>query len=320
MKGITVQELIEDTGHALEIAVISGLSGVSRRIYNPRIQKLGLVITGYMLYLHPHRVQILGNTEISYLRSLPDDASKKIIREFCTQEVICFVVTRGLKVPQYLLDETERKGIPLLRTRLVTSVFIERITRFLEEKLAPSTTVHGVLMDVLGVGILIVGRAGIGKSESALELITRGHKLVVDDLVKVKKMGALLLVGEAPPMIKNLLEIRGVGIVDIGRLFGISAVQSTKEIDLVVELVDWEEKMDLERLGLKEEKYRLLGVDLPIVRIPMSAGRNVSAIIELACRNHILKKQGIFTASDLEEKILRSMEGGVPREHEDIDP
>jgi len=308
MKGITVQELINDRVYGLELEAISGSKGLLRKIYNPRIQKLGLVITGHMVYLHPHRVQIFGNSEITYLNALPEEEKKRIITLLCTHDVVCFVATRNLAVPEYLLSETEEKGIPLLSSKLVTSVFIERVTRLLEEKLAPSTTVHGVLMDIMGVGVLIVGRPGIGKSENALELITRGHRLVVDDVVYVKKRGAVDLFGEAPPMIKNLLEIRGIGIVDIAHLFGVSAVRETKKMNLVVELVDWNEKIEYERVGLKEERYRILGIELPLVKIPLSSGRNTAAIVELASRNHILKQQGIFTAVELEERILKSME------------
>lgn len=292
----------------MELKPVSGFAGLSRKIYNPRIQKLGLVITGHMVYLHPHRVQIFGNSEITYLNSLPEEKKKHIISLLCTHDVVCFVVTRNLPVPEDLLVETEEKRIPLLRSNLATSVFIERVTRLLEEKLAPSTTIHGVLMDIMGVGVLIVGRPGIGKSENALELITRGHRLVVDDVVYVKKKGAVDLYGEAPPMIKNLLEIRGIGIVDIAYLFGVSAVRNTKKVNLVVELVDWNEKIEYERVGLKEERYRILGIDLPMVKIPLSSGRNTAAIVELASRNHILKEQGIFTAVELEERILKSME------------
>jgi HPr kinase/phosphorylase len=313
MKGITVQELKDDKFYGLELKAISGFEGLNRKIYNPRIQKLGLVITGHMVYLHPHRVQILGNTEMSYLRSLTDEEGGQIVRELCSHAVVCFVVTRNLKVPAYYLSETEAKGIPLLRTSLVTSVFIDRVTKLLEEKLAPSASVHGVFMDILGVGVLITGRPGIGKSENALELIMRGHRLIGDDVIFVKKMGAIELYGESPEMIKNLLEIRGIGIVDIGYLFGISSVRDKKRVDLVVELLDWDKNIECERVGLKEDKYRLLGIDLPFVRIPVSLGRNVSALIELACRNYMLKRRGIHTALDLEEKLLHSMEGGTKK-------
>ena len=260
-----------------------------------------------MVYLHPHRVQILGNIEISYLRSLTETESKRIIRELCRNNVVCFIVSRNLKVPEFFLISAEEKGIPLLRTKLVTSIFIERISKLLEEKLAPSTTVHGVLMDILGVGALIMGRPGIGKSENALELIMRGHRLVVDDAVHVKKIGAIDLYGEAPEMIKSLLEIRGVGIVDIRHLFGVSAVIDKKKIDLVIELFDWDTSLECERVGLKEDKYRVLSVDLPFVKIPISSGKNVSAIVELACRNFILRRQGINTAVELEKRMQRSM-------------
>jgi HPr kinase/phosphorylase len=219
-------------------------------------------------------------------------------------------VTRNLKVPEYFLIAAEERGIPLIKTTLVTSVFIDRITKLLEERLAPSTNVHGVLMDILGVGVLIMGRPGIGKSENALELIMRGHRLVVDDAVYVKKIGAIDIYGEAPEMIRNLLEIRGIGIVDIRHLYGVSAVIDKKKLDLVIELYDWDDTVACERIGLKEDQYKILGVDLPFVKIPISSGKNVSAIIELACRNHILRRQGINTAIELEKRMFKSMEGG----------
>jgi HPr kinase/phosphorylase len=306
MKGITVRQIVEDRTYGLELEIIAGAEGVSKKIYNPRIQKLGLVIAGYMVYLHPHRVQILGYTEISYLRSLKGEESERIVRDLCSRDVACFVVTRNLKVPECLLNETEARRIPLLRSRLVTSVFIERMARFLEEMLAPSDIVHGVLMEIVGVGVLIVGRSGIGKSENALDLVMRGFRLVSDDAVEVKKIGALDVIGESPEMLRNLLEIRGVGIVDIRQLFGVAAVRPSKRIELVVELLDWDNSADYERVGLGEEKYRLLGIELPLIRIPISPGRNVSAVIELACRNHVLKAGGIDTARDLEKRVLRS--------------
>jgi HPr kinase/phosphorylase len=311
MKGITVQEIADDRDYGLELEVISGLQGASKRIYNPRIQKLGLVIAGYMVYLHPHRVQILGFTEISYLRELSVGEGTGIIKDLCSRDVACFIVTRNLKVPDYLLSETEERGIALLRSALVSSVFIERMTRFLEERLAPTGMVHGVLMEIMGVGVLIIGRSGIGKSENALDLVMKGHRLISDDIVEVKKIGALDLTGEAPDMLKNLLEIRGIGIVDIRQLFGVAAVRSKKRIEVVVELLDWDNNTEYERIGLREDRYRLLGIDLPLIRIPISPGRNASAIIELACRNHVLKKEGIDTARELEERILRITEKGT---------
>jgi HPr kinase/phosphorylase len=308
MKGMTVQELLENKAYGFELEVIAGSEGLSKKIYNPRIQKLGLIVAGFMVYLHPHRVQILGNTEISYLRQLKPEERESIIKELCRQEVVCFIVTRNLKVPEEFLQEADARSIPLLRTKLVSSTFIDRIMRYLEEGLAPSAVVHGVLMEIMGVGVLMIGRSGIGKSENALELIMRGHRLVSDDAIQVKRMAALDLIGDAPEMIKDLLEIRGIGVVDIRHLFGVSAVREKAKIELVVELVDWDNAMEYERLGLKDEKYRLLAVDLPLVRIPVSPGRNASAVVELACRNHVLKQGGIHTARNLDEKILLSMQ------------
>ena len=308
MKGITVQELLENKTYGFELEVIAGPKGLSKRIYNPRIQKLGLIVAGFMVYLHPHRVQILGNTEISFLRQLKAEERERIIKELCGQEVVCFIVTRNLKVPEEFLREAEARDVPLLRTKLVSSTFIDRIMRYLEEELAPSTIVHGVLMEIMGIGVLMIGRSGIGKSENALELIMRGHRLVSDDAIHIKKLAAVDLIGDAPEMIRNLLEIRGIGVVDIRHLFGVSAVREKSRIDLVVELLDWDKTMEYERVGLKDEKYRLLGIDLPLVRIPVSPGRNASAIVELACRNHVLKQGGIHTARNLDEKILESMQ------------
>ncbi len=305
MKSITVEQISRDLEYGLEIEVISSACALSKKIYSPRVQKLGLIVAGYTEYLHPHRLQILGYTEISYLRSLGPDESEKIVAELCSRDVACFVVTRNLKIPERLIREAEEKHIPLLRTKLATSVFIERVTQFLEEMLAPTATVHGVLMEIMGVGVLIIGRSGIGKSENALDLVMRGHRLVSDDVVEAKKTGALDLVGRAPDMLKNLLEIRGIGIVDIRQLFGVSAVRPRKKIELVVELLDWDDSVEYERIGLKEDKYRFLGIDLPLVRVPISPGRNASAIIELACRNHALKKEGTNTAKDLEQRVLR---------------
>src|SRR5208283_1759780 len=249
MKRITVEQIARDSEYGLELEVISGSCGLSKKIYNPRIQKLGLVIAGYMVYLHPHRVQILGYTEISYLRELKPEDGMRIVKDLCARDVACFIVTRNLKVPEYLLAETEEKQIPLLRTKLVTSVFIERMMRFLEETLAPSAIVHGVLMEIMGVGVLIIGRSGIGKSENALDLVMRGHRLVSDDIVEAKKTSAFDLIGQAPEMLRNLLEIRGIGIVDIRQLFGVSAVRPSQKIELVVELLDWDDSVEYERVG-----------------------------------------------------------------------
>ena len=307
MKGITVQELLENKVYGFELEVIAGSEGLSKKIYNPRIQKLGLIAAGFMVYLHPHRVQILGNTEISYLRQLQPEERERIIKELSRQEVVCFIVTRNLKVPEELLREADARGVTVLRTKLVSSTFIDRITRYLEEELAPSTVIHGVLMTIVGVGVMMVGRSGIGKSENALELIMRGHRLVSDDAIQVKKTAALELIGEAPAVIRNLLEVRGVGIVDIRHLFGVAAVRERAKIELVVELVDWDKTMEHERLGLKDETYRLLGVELPLVRIPVSPGRNASIIVELACRNHVLKLGGIHTARNLDDQILQTI-------------
>jgi HPr kinase/phosphorylase len=309
MKGVAIREILEDREYGLGLTLLAGASGLSRQTYIPKIQKLGLVIAGRMLYLHPRRIQILGHMEISYLRSLDDMEEKRIIRELCNNDVVCFIVTSNLEVPEFFLFEADRKGIPLLRTDLVTSILIERLTRLLLDRLAPSTYIHGVFLDVLGVGVLITGRPGIGKSENALELVMKGHRLVADDVVNVKRIGFRELYGEAPEMLTNLLEIRGIGVVDMKRLFGVSSVVEKKRVDLVVELVPWDEEFRLERLGMEEEVTRILGVDVPLVRVPISPGKNASTIIELACRNFLLKREGRDRAKEVEERSLKVIQG-----------
>jgi HPr kinase/phosphorylase len=220
----------------------------------------------------------------------------------------CVVVTRNLDIPYLLLQEAEKKGIPLFRTSLRTVDFIEQVTQFLEERLAPTTSVHGVLLDVFSVGILILGKSGIGKSECALDLILRGHRLIADDMVSIQRRLPASLFGSGFDVIQHHMEIRGLGIIDIRHLFGVEAIRERKRIELVIELVAWDQKMEYDRVGLEEEKYSLLGVELPMLRIPVTPARNLSTIIEVATRNHLLKRMGYNSALEFENRLLRKMQ------------
>ena len=206
------------------------------------------------------------------------------------------------------MRETERNGIPLLRTHHQSSTFISLITKFLEERLLPSTTVHGVLVDVLGVGVLLLGKSGVGKSECALELVLKGHRLVADDVVKVRLKLPAVLFGEGIDLLHYHMEIRGLGIINIKHLFGVAAIRERKKIDLAVELVEWEEGREYDRLGLEEQTYSLLGVEVPLLSLPIRPGRNMTAIVEVAARNQLLKEMGYHSAVEFQDRLEKRME------------
>jgi len=305
---LTINDLLQDKEYGLGLSLAAGAAGLSHRLYSARIQKPGLALTGYTEHLHPDRLQVLGNTEISYLRQMPDDQAVANIARFCSFPISCFVVTKGLEPPEYMKAEAERAGIPLLGTTLQSSLFISLITKFLEERLLPTTHIHGVLVDVLGVGVLLLGKSGIGKSECALDLVIRGHRLVGDDIIYVKKKVPASLVGQAGELIQYHLEIRGLGIINIKDLYGVSSIREKKIIDTVIELVEWDAEHEYDRLGVDDQIYSILGVDLPYICIPVRPGRNLTSIIEVAARNFLLKGMGYHSAREFQEKLLARLD------------
>lgn len=307
MLSIEVAELVGDAAIHLELSVVSGEKGLKRRINIPRIQKPGLALIGDTSKMHPGRVQVLGKSEVTYLKSLNEDKSQEIIHKMCEVEVACFVVTRDNEPPKSLITEASARNIPVLKTPLVTSTFINRLTRFLENYLTASTTVHGVLVDVFGVGMLIIGKSGIGKSECALDLVLRGHRLVADDVVEVRKRPPATLRGSCSELIKHHMEIRGLGILNIKELYGVASIRDHKLIEIVVELVEWGEDFEYDRLGIDEHKHMILDVPVPYVRIPVSPGRNVAAIIEVAARNNLLKAQGYNASREFDKKLQKQL-------------
>jgi len=237
---LSIENLLADTEYGLELVLVAGRTGVSNRVSSPRIQKPGLALTGYTEHLHPERIQVLGNTEISYMYKVPRDVAEAHVRELCAFPIAAFIITKGLQPPDFLVQASEEAGIPLLVTPHQSSTFISLITKFLEESLLPTTHIHGVLVDVLGVGVLLLGKSGIGKSECALDLIIRGQRLVADDIVLLKKKMPASVVGQAEESIQHLMEIRGVGIINVKDMFGVSSIREKKIIDIVRELVEWE--------------------------------------------------------------------------------
>jgi HPr kinase/phosphorylase len=225
----------------------------------------------------------------------------------CDNETPCIIITRGLDAPIELLEESESFGLPVLRSTYVTTVLVSRLIGFLENRLAPSTTIHGVLVDVYGIGMLISGASGIGKSETALELVKRGHRLVADDAVEIRQTADFVLTGNAPELIRHLLEIRGVGIINVMTLFGAGAIRSVKKISLVVKLEIWQQDKQYDRLGLDEETTRIIDTDLPLVTIPVRPGRNLAVIIEVAAMNYRLKGMGYNAALQFTNKLTESL-------------
>jgi len=307
LPSIRVDSLLETREAGLALELVGGRGGLGRRITGPRIQKPGLALTGYTAYVHPERLQVLGLTEISYLRSVAPESRRSGIDALCALEPSAVVVTRGLEVPPELVLAAEKHNVPVFSTPLMSSVFINRITKWLESRLAPTTSVHGVLIDVLGVGILLLGKSGIGKSEAALDLVLRGHRLVADDIVEIRKVPPDMIYGGGSEIIKHHMEIRGLGIINIKDLFGISAVRDAKKIELVVELVEWNEEEEYDRLGVEELRHSILDVAVPMLRVPIRPGRNITSIIEVAARNQLLKLQGKHSAREFQERLNKAL-------------
>src|SRR5574340_746996 len=240
MDAIRVGALLDDKKFDLRLTLLAGRQGLSRRISSSRIQKPGLVLAGFTEYLHKERVQIFGNTEMSYLATLPRERALEMLRNFFAQDIACLVVTKGLQPPPDMVALADESGVPLLRTTHLSSHFINAVQSCLEDVLTAQTSMHGVLLDVFGVGILLLGKSGIGKSEIALDLIMRGHRLVADDIVDVKRKTPESVFGAGSEIIKHHMEIRGLGIINIKDLFGVAAIRERKKIEIVLELVEWD--------------------------------------------------------------------------------
>ena len=310
MARISIAELLAEKEAGLDLELLAGGGGLDRVVQVPRIQKPGLALAGYTKNLHPDRIQVLGSTELTYLEEIilqDPERARKNISELCTLDICCFIITKGQEPPPSLLAEVDRCNIPLLRSHHVSSTFITLITQYLEERLLPQTTVHGVLVDVLGVGVLLLGKSGIGKSECALDLVLRGHRLVADDVVKVRFKFPAVLFGQGSDLLHYHMEIRGLGIINIKHLFGVAAIRERKKIDLVIELAEWQDGAEYDRLGLEDRHYELLGVKLPIMTIPVRPGRNITGIVEVAARNQLLKEMGYHSAAEFEARLEQRM-------------
>jgi len=316
MLAIPVLKFFRDTENTLKLCLVAGKGGLSKKILIPTIQKPGLALAGDTASLHSGRIQILGKPEMKFLASQTKEKLKEIAKFISEADVTCFIVTCGNDIPKEIVQACESGDVPLFKTSLLTSTSINQINRFLEESLMASTTIHGVLMDVFGIGVLIIGKSGIGKSELALDLVLRGHRLVADDIVNIKKKPPTTLYGSGSEIIKYHMEIRGLGIINIRDLFGISAVRDHKIVEMIIELHDWDPKAEYDRLGIEEKKYQLLDVRLPFVQIPVRPGRNIAAIVEVASRNYLLKLQGHHSAKEFQDKLNKEIIANSGRKKE----
>ncbi len=307
MPKLTIQEILDEKEAGLDLELLSGSGGLAGGVSVPRIQKPGLALAGYVDSLHPDRVQIIGSTELNYLHSISRTEAIKKVRELCSHNISCLIITKNQPAPDYLIELTDAGNTPLLRTKHMSSNFIALLTRFLEERLLPTSTLHGVLMDILGVGVLLQGKSGVGKSECALELILRGYRLVADDIIKVRFKLPSVIFGEGMDLLHYHMEIRGLGILNIKHLFGVAAIRERKKIDLVIEMVPWEQGKEYDRLGLEDHTYNIHGVELPFARIPIAPGRNISTIVEVAARNQLLKEMGYHSAREFQELLEKRM-------------
>lgn len=304
---VEVSELLARDAKDLQLRLLAGASGLARKLGHSRVQKPGLALTGFVQFVHKDRVQIFGSTELAYLDTLAVAERERACRAFCEVEVSCIICTKGMDVPDALSNACDDTGTPLLTSPQVTSVFIARVQGWLEDRLAPQTALHGVLLDVFGVGVLLLGKSGIGKSEAALELLVRGYRLIADDVVDIRRLGPNLLSGSGSGIIKHHMEIRGLGIINIKDLFGIGSVLESHKIDLVIELREWREDENYDRLGVDEEDYPILGEELPILRVPVRPGRNISTIVEVAARNQILKGLGVHSAREFQDRLTNEL-------------
>lgn len=303
---LTTERLVK----VLKLKLFTGEKGLNKTIKNIDISRPGLEMAGYFSHYATNRIQLLGTTELSFYNLLPDEERRGRMRKLCRPETPAIIVTRGLEPPQELIEAAQEMETPLIVSKDATTSLMSRLTTFLEHELAKTTSLHGVLVDVYGVGVLITGDSGIGKSETALELVKRGHRLVADDNVEIREITKDELIGTPPKLIEHLLEIRGLGIINVMTLFGAGSILTQKQIRLNINLENWDKNKLYDRVGLNEETLKILDTEITKKTIPVRPGRNVAVIIEVAAMNYRLNIMGINTAEEfnqrLNEEILKN--------------
>jgi HPr kinase/phosphorylase len=304
--GVTVATVLRDLAdsRSLDLELLAGRGGLERRITNPHTQKTGLALSGFDAYLRGGRVLVFGESEIRYLESLEaPDRSAVLRRVLNNHDLPCLLITDGFEMPIEIPREADRANVALLRTRAATPEAMSRLSNLLDTYLSARGTVHGVLMDILGLGVLVVGESGIGKSECALDLVVRGHRLVADDAVELRCRAQSFVLGSCPELTRHHMEIRGLGLINVQDLFGVASTRTSKRVELVVQLERWEPGREYDRLGIIETFYELLGIRIPMIRMPVAPGRNVAILVEVAARNQLLRTRGHHAARKLVDRL-----------------
>lgn len=286
-----------------DVTLRAGAAGLDRVIEQVSLQKTGLALAGLPEYLEDGRVLLFGRSEVQYLQALDEDERRRRISDILRPGLPCIVVAAGLPVDPVLLEGADARGVPILSTGVLTSSALVALTGILDDCLAPVIMLHGVVMDVLGLGVLLFGESGIGKSECALDLVVRGHRLVADDAVEVQRRNGMTLVGSSPALTRHHIEVRGLGILNVQELFGVASTRQSITLELIVRLVRWEQHADGDRLGLDEAQETLLGVPLPVITVPVAPGRNIDVLVEVAARRHLLRARGVSAAQRLVERL-----------------
>ena len=307
MTGPRVRDLLERKGDPLQLETLTGDVGLDRLIPTPEASSPGLVLAGYTQRFAAHRIHILGETEITYLASLAPAERRKSLETFFGFDLPCVVISKGQEPPAELLELARAKGVPVIRTKLKTAEFYRRLKPFLDDAFAPTTTMHASLADVFGVGLLFLGRSGIGKSECVLDLVERGHRLVADDLVHITRSGNDVLIGRGHELARHYMEIRGVGLIDIRELFGVRAVRQQKRIEVVVQLDDWDTSREYDGTGLDGQTTQVLDVALPLVTVPLNPGKNLTVICEVVAMNHLQRYGGVDSAKRFNQRLIQRM-------------
>lgn len=292
----------------MQLSLENEATGFKRRIIEPTINRPGLALSGFYSYFAEKRIQVIGSAEISYLKSLSQGQLRQRVRQLCSRPIPCIVFSRSARVPKAIVEEADALGISLFRTPMITMKFINAATICLELDFAPTCLEYGSMMDILGVGTMICGSSGIGKSECVLGLIERGYSLVSDDVTRFRAIESRDLIGTSPELTQHHMEVRGLGIINVASIFGVGSIRQDKKLDLVVSLMEWEEMDEVDRTGLEKDFVEILGIRVPHVKIPVRIGRDLARLVEVAALDQKLKNLGTNSAELFNEKLLATME------------
>ena len=313
--GVSVGTLLRDLHESrnLDVELLAGADGIERLITIPHTQKTGLALSGFDAYLREGRILVFGGSEVRYLESLPPEERTAVLRRVFVHNLPCVLITDGFAPTPELVAESNAAGVPLLRTNTAPPDAMARLSAVLDSYLAARGIIHGVLMDILGLGVLVIGESGIGKSECALDLIVRGHRLVADDAVELRSRAQSFVLGSSPELTRNHMEIRGLGLINVQDLFGVASTRASKRVELVVQLERWEHGREYDRLGVDDQFHELLGIRIPMIRMPVAPGRNVAILVEVAARNRLLQTRGHHAARRLVDRVNQQLkENGRP--------